>query len=141
MRFFRERGHPVTGVDRDTGGVADLGGQPDVEIVQVDLESGEPWPFESRTFEAVVVVNYLHRPLLADIVGAVGRGGVLLYETFRRGQEEFGRPRNPDFLLDAGELLEAVRGTLRVVAYEDVRLDDPPRLVQRIAAVREGRGD
>jgi SAM-dependent methyltransferase len=137
LRFFRERGHPVTGVDRDVTGVTDLGGESDVEIVEVDLECGEPWPFAGRGFEAVVVANYLYRPILSDIVGAVAPGGVLLYETFRKGQEQFGRPRNPDFLLDPGELLDAVRGALRVVAYEDLVLDDPPRAVQRIAAVRE----
>lgn len=139
-RFFLERGHPVTAVDRDTSGVADLGDDPNVEIVEEDLESGAPWPFAGPGFDGVVVTNYLWRPLLPDIVGAVAPGGVLLYETFRKGQEQFGRPQNPDFLLDDGELLDAVRGALRVVAYEDVRLDDPPRLVQRIAAVREPGG-
>jgi hypothetical protein len=84
----------------------------------------------------VVVANYLHRPLLPDLVTAVAPGGVLLYETFARGQERFGRPQRPEFLLRPGELLDAVRGALRVVAYEDVILDEPPRAVQRIAAVR-----
>ena len=136
-RFFLERGHPVTVVDRSAGGVADLAGHPSVEIVEIDLEDGSAWPFTGRAFDAVVVTNYLWRPILGDIVGAVGPGGVLLYETFRRGQEQFGRPQNPDFLLDDNELIDAVRGALRVVAYEDLVLDDPPRAVQRIAAVRD----
>jgi SAM-dependent methyltransferase len=136
-RFFRARGHPVTAVDRDAGGLGDLTGDPELEIVESDLESGAPWPFPGGAFEGVVVTNYLHRPLLPDIVGAVAAGGALLYETFARGQERFGRPENPDFLLRPGELLEAVRGTLRVVSYEDLILEDPsPRAVQRIAAVR-----
>ena len=136
-RWFLERGHRVTAVDRDTGGVSDLAGHERLEIVECDLESGAPFPLRGRTFDGVVVANYLHRPILADIVAAVADGGVLLYETFAAGQERFGRPHNPDFLLRPGELLDAVRGVLRVVAYEDLVLGDPePRAVQRIAAVR-----
>lgn len=136
-RFFRDRGHPVSAVDRDTGGVADLRDHPGVDIVEFDLEVGAPVPFRGRAFDGVVVTNYLHRPILPDIVGAVAAGGVLLYETFARGHERFGRPDRPDFLLEPGELLAAVAGRLRVVAYEDLILDDPgPKAVQRIAAVR-----
>lgn len=136
-RFFLERGHPVTVVDRDTSGVADLGENPDVEILEADLEAGEPWPFGGRAFEGVVVTNYLWRPILPDIVAAVAPGGVLLYETFARGNEQFGHPRNPDFLLEPGELLDAVRGELRVAAYEDLVVEEPAtKAVQRIAAVR-----
>jgi SAM-dependent methyltransferase len=135
-RFFLGRGHPVTVVDRDTSGVKDLHDDPGVEILEFDLEVGAPWPFPGRAFEGVVVTNYLWRPILPDIVASVAPGGVLIYETFARGQEQFGHPHNPDFLLKPGELLEAVRGELRVVAYEDLILDDPPRAVQHIAAVR-----
>lgn len=136
-RFFLERGHPVTVVDRDTSGVADLGASPNVEILEADLEAGKPWPFAGRVFEGVVVANYLWRPILADIVASVAPGGVLLYETFALGQEQFGRPRNPDFLLRPGELLDAVRGELRVAAYEDLIVEEPgTKAVQRIAAVR-----
>jgi len=135
-RWFLERGHPVTAVDRDTSPLADLTGRAELEIVEVDLEGGEAFPFGDRTFGGVVVTNYLHRPILGDLVAAVADGGALLYETFAVGQERFGRPHNPDFLLRPGELFDAVRGTLRVVAYEDLVLDDGPRAVQRIAAVR-----
>lgn len=136
-RFFRGRGHPVCAVDRDTGGVADLRADHGVEVVEFDLETGGPVPFRGRAFDGVVVANYLHRPILPDIVGAVAAGGVLLYETFARGQERFGRPARPEFLLEPGELLDAVAGRLEVFAYEDLIVDDPgPKAVQRIAAVR-----
>jgi SAM-dependent methyltransferase len=137
-RFFLKRGHPVTVIDRDTSGVADLrSDDPDVEILEFDLEAGRPWPFTGRVFDGVVVTNYLWRPILADIVASVGPGGVLLYETFARGNERFGKPSNPDFLLKPGELLDAVRGELRVAAYEDLIVEEPgPKAVQRIAAVR-----
>jgi SAM-dependent methyltransferase len=136
-RYFLGCGHRVTAVDRDTSGLADLGDEAGLELLEFDLEVGAPFPFRDRTFDGVVVTNYLHRPILPDIVAAVAAGGVLVYETFARGQERFGPPQNPDFLLRPGELLEAVRGALRVVAYEDLVLEDPgPRAVQRIAAVR-----
>jgi SAM-dependent methyltransferase len=137
-RFFLARGHPVVAVDQDLGGVADLAGRPGCELVEADLEAGAPPPFAGRTFGAVVVTNYLHRPLLPALVAAVAPGGALLYETFARGNERFGRPTNPDFLLEPAELLDAVHGELRVVAYEDVVVDSPrPAAVQRIAAVRQ----
>jgi len=95
-----------------------------------------PWPLADRTFDAVVVTNYLWRPLLPAIVATVGPGGALLYETFAVGNATVGRPANPDFLLAPGELLVAAAG-LRIVAYEDGFLADPDRFVQRLAAVRE----
>lgn len=136
-RLFRARGHPVTLVDRDLSGVRDLVGLDGVEALQADLEDGGPFPLAERGFAGVVVTNYLHRPLLPVLTAAVASGGMLLYETFAQGQERLGRPTNPDFLLKPGELLEAVRGTLTVVAYEDrtVHRPDPARL-QRICAIR-----
>jgi SAM-dependent methyltransferase len=136
-RLFRARGHPATLLDRDTDGVADLAADPDVEIVEADLEDGSAFPVSGRRFAGVVVTNYLHRPLLPALVDAVAVGGVLIYETFAAGQAAYGRPSNPAFLLDAGELLAAVRGTLTVVAYEDTLVHRPdPARVQRICAVR-----
>jgi SAM-dependent methyltransferase len=104
-------------------------------IVAGDIEAG-PWPFAGQAFDAVVVTNYLWRPLLPAITAAVAPGGVLLYETFALGNESVGKPSRPDFLLRPGELLLVARG-LRVVAYEDGFLDAPARFVQRICAVRD----
>ena len=115
-RLFLERGHPVTFVDRDAAGVADLARQTGVEIIEADLE-GAAWPLAGRSFAGVVVTNYLWRPILSRIVGLTAPGGLLLYETFAQGNEAYGRPRNPDFLLAPGELFEAVRGQLEVIAY------------------------
>jgi SAM-dependent methyltransferase len=138
-RFFLARGHAVIAVDRDVAGVADLSGTRQLQIVEADLESGTSWPFGERRFAGVVVTNYLHRPLLPRIVAAVAPGGLLIYETFAVGNERFGRPSNPDFLLRPGELLDAVHGRLRVLAYEDLELQEPrPRAVQRIAAANPG---
>ena len=102
--------------------------------MRADLEDGSPWPLGERRFGGIVVTNYLHRPLLPLLIDRLEPGGVLVYETFARGHERFGKPSNPAFLLEPGELLRAVGGTLRVVAFEDVALAD--RVVQRIVAVR-----
>ena len=86
----------------------------------------------------MVVTNYLHRPLLPALVESLERGGLLVYETFAIGNERFGKPSNPAFLLRPGELLEAVHGRLRVLAYEDLVVEEPrPAAVQRICARRE----
>jgi SAM-dependent methyltransferase len=134
VRFFAGRGCRVTGVDRDALALAALAGL--AETVAADIENG-PWPLAGRHFDAVIVTNYLWRPLMPAIVDAVGPDGVLIYETFAQGNESVGKPSNPDFLLRPGELLQAADG-LRVLAYEDGFLGDPDRFVQRIAAVRQG---
>ncbi len=134
-RFFSARGHHVVAVDRDPTHLASVDG---LEVVQADLESGSPWPLGDRTFDAIVVTNYLHRPLLPILLDRLAPGGVLLYETFARGNERLGRPSNPDFLLERGELLRVAGDRLRVVAFEDVEVGPPrPAVVQRIAAVRD----
>lgn len=140
-RFFLDRGYAVVALDLDVSGIDDLDRHPRLERIEADLEDGRPFPLAGRAFAAVVVTNYLHRPLLPALVDAVAPDGVLLYETFARGNERFGRPSNPDFLLTPGELLEAVRGRLRVLAYEDLTVADPrPAAVQRICARREKGG-
>lgn len=128
---------PVIGIDRDLSGVADLQGKSGLQLLEHDLEDGTPFPLAGRMFGGVVVINYLHRPLLPALIDAVAPGGLLIYETFAQGNERLGRPRSPDFLLLPGELLEAVRGRLEVVAYEAGEVAVPkPAVVQRIAARR-----
>jgi SAM-dependent methyltransferase len=137
-RFFLEQGRPVLAVDRDISQIADLFDHPRLEALAADLEDGRPFPLAGRYFAGVVCTNYLHRPLLPALVAAVAPGGVLLYETFTEGPERFDRPRRPEFLLRAGELLAAAAaGRLTVAAHEEVVLARPrPARVQRIAAVR-----
>lgn len=138
LRLALECGYDVIGIDRDLSGVADLQGRTGVELIAADLEDGRPFPLSGRTFSGVIVTNYLWRPILPGIVGCVAAGGVLIYETFAVGNERYGRPSNPDFLLRPGELLDAVRGRLVPVAFEHVTLSQPERIVQRIAAVGPG---
>ncbi|MEX1306281.1 MAG: hypothetical protein WD489_04540 [Rhodovibrionaceae bacterium] len=141
-RLFHELGHPVTAADRDVSRLPNL---PRLEAVETDLEDGRPFPFLEEDFAGVVVTSYLHRPILPDIVGSVGPEGLLIYETFAAGNEAFGKPGNPNFLLRPGELLEAVRGRLRVLAYEDLIVETPTSssktaaAIQRIAARNESK--
>lgn len=134
-RYFAARGHPVEAVDRDAAMLARLDGVPGVNTRCADLEGG-PWPYDEDRFAGIVVTHYLHRPLFPSLLAALAPEGVLIYETFAAGNERYGRPSNPDFLLDPGELLEAVRGRLRVIAYEDLTVLDPrPAVIQRILAI------
>lgn len=136
-RWLAARGHRVTAVDRDAGAMAALADA--AETITADIEDGA-WPLGGRSFDAVVVTNYLWRPLFPALRGALAPGAVLLYETFAAGNETVGHPRRPEFLLGHGELLSAAEG-LRIVAYEDGFLVDPERFVQRLAAVRTGDED
>ncbi len=134
-RYLADRGHPVTAIDRDLTRMTDVRG---VRAVQADLEDGSPLPFGGGTevFSGVIITNYLWRPLFPALLSALEAGGVLLIETFAHGNEAFGRPRNPEFLLGRGELLHLTAG-LSVVAYEDgiVERGGECRVMQRICAV------
>ena len=132
-RLLREHGFTVRAVDRDISRLAGLAG-PGCELRELDLETGAPWPLGDG-YDGIVVTNYLHRPLLPAIAAALASGGVLIYETFALGNERFGRPSNPDFLLRPGELLEAFV-TLTVIAFEQGEVATPnAAVIQRIAVV------
>ncbi len=141
-RWFHEQKHPLALVDRAQEAIDFIVSElppGSCEAVVADIENG-PWPFTGRAFAAVVVTNYLWRPLMPSLLQSLAPGGVLLYETFAAGNETVGKPSRPDFLLRTGELLEVCRG-LRVVAFEDGFMlgggAAGPRFVQRIAAIRE----
>jgi SAM-dependent methyltransferase len=135
-RHLAGLGYRVVAVDRDPDALAGLAGVPGVRTVHADLE-GASWPFATGEFDAVVVANYLHRPLVAALAASLAPGGVLIYETFMQGNERYGKPSNPAFLLRPYELADALRGRLEVVAFEQGRVERPkPALVQRVCAVR-----
>ena len=138
-RLFLERGHPVLAVDRDVSGLADLAGRAGLETLACDLEDGSVPAFFRRRFGAIVVTNYLYRPLLQSIMTALAPEGVVIYETFARGNERFGKPSNPAFLLEEGELLRTFQPALTVIAYENLIVETPrPAAVQRICAQAPG---
>ena len=135
-RYLCGLGHRVTALDRDREALDGLATVPGIEVVCADIESG-PWPFPAGNFDALVVTNYLHRPLFPALFGALRAGGVLIYETFARGNELHGRPANPDFLLAPGELLARVPGGFVVAAFEQGTASRPkPAVIQRLCAIR-----
>lgn len=134
-RLFARRGLEVVAVDREQQA---FGGK--VKFVKADLEDGSPWPFAGQRFAGVVVANYLHRPLMKVLEESLDEGGVLIYETFMAGNERYGRPSRPDFLLRPGELLEAF-AALTVAAFEQGTVERPKKaVVQRICALRGEAG-
>jgi SAM-dependent methyltransferase len=129
----------VVGIDRDAQALAALAGVPRVTTIAADIEAGD-WPLTGQRFDAIVVANYLHRPLFPQLLDALADDGVWLYETFAAGNEVYGRPSNPRFLLAQGELLTLVQERLTVIAFEQGSVGGGrPAVVQRIAAVGRGR--
>jgi SAM-dependent methyltransferase len=132
--LFADRGLEVIAVDREPLNV------PGVRFVRADLEDGSPWPFAGQQFAAIVVTSYLHRPLFPHLAASLAEGGVLIYETFMAGNERYGRPSNPAFLLQPGELLAAFAG-LTVIAFEQGCVESPkPAMIQRLCARRGDMG-
>jgi SAM-dependent methyltransferase len=132
-RLFLELGHPVLAVDRDLSRLGALAGHPHLKCLACDLEDGTIPSFQQRRFGGIVVTNYLYRPLLSALAAALVPGGILIYETFAQGNERFGKPSNPDFLLARGELLEVYADRLEIIAYEDVTVTEPrPAALQRL---------
>lgn len=136
MQFLAGLGHTVLGVDRNAEALktASQWG----ETLQADIENAA-WPLEGRSFKGVVVTNYLWRDLFPQILNSVAEGGVLIYETFSHGNQAFGKPSRPEFLLQQGELLPLCSG-LRIVAFEEGFMPSPDRLIQRVVAIRVPSG-
>lgn len=137
-RLAAAAGHPVLAVDRDAAALAALAGVPGVDVLCCDLE-GATWPLAGESFAGIIVTNYLWRPRFAASCELLSSGGVLIYETFMAGNEAYGKPSNPDFLLRPGELrtLAAAAG-LREIAFAEGYADDPqPAMRQAICAVRD----
>ncbi len=131
-RYFLERNFDVVAIDRDPQQI------PGVHFIQADLEDGRPWPLPDGRFEGIVVTNYLHRPLFPMLAGSLAPGGVLIYETFMLGNERFGRPSNPEFLLRPGELRETFKD-LVLNGFEEGEVTEPkPAMIQRLCATRAG---
>ena len=139
-RLLAAQGARVHAVDNDAAALAALAGADRITTQVADLEAG-PWPYADATFDAIVVVHYLHRPALGELLRVLKPDALLLYETFATGNEAYGRPSNPAFLLRENELLDVVRERLSVIAFEQGRIDgDRVAVIQRIAAVGRARG-
>jgi len=130
--YLYSLGYQVEAVDRD---VSALRAIPGIHVREADLENGS-WPYAGQRFSGIVVTNYLHRPLFPRLCEALAPGGVLIYETFMIGNERYGRPVNPDFLLRVNELLEVAEPACEVLAFEQGYTPSPkPAMVQRLCAI------
>lgn len=142
-RLLAAYGHPVLAVDHNAESLALAAGD-GITTLQLDLEADEgsasqkQWPFETNRFAGIVVTNYLHRPLWAQMISSLAIGGMLIYETFAQGNEQFGKPSNPAFLLERAELLQVAQNSgLQILAFEDGCVNLPkPAMVQRICAYK-----
>ena len=133
-RLFLERNLKVTAIDRDAQDI------PGARFIQADLEDGSPWPLPGEQFEGIVVTNYLYRPLYPTLLASLAPGGVLIYETFMLGNERFGRPSNPQFLLKPGELLAAFQG-LAIKGFEEGYSGTPKAsMIQRVCVAMGAKG-
>jgi len=132
--FFLSKSLKVVAVDREPQQI------PGARFIRADLEDGSPWPLPGERFEGIIVTNYLNRPLMRILKESLAEGGVLIYETFMLGNERFGKPSNPAFLLQPGELLEAFRD-LTIKGFEEGEVRDPkPAMIQRLCAVQAAKG-
>lgn len=133
-RHLLNLGFRVEAVDRDVSMLQPLAHAPNLVVRAADVEAG-PWPYEEHAFDGIVVTCYLHRPLFPALLTALSPGGVLIYETFMRGNEAFGRPSNPDFLLQPNELLAIAAPACATLAFEQGYAASPkPSMVQRLCA-------
>jgi len=132
--YLLDAGYDVTAVDINISSIAAYQEKVELSIVEADLEK-DRWPFSRGAFSGIVVVNYLWRPLFADIAESLTPGGILLYDTFALGNEKYGRPRNPDFLLAPGKLAEFFGVSLEIVDFFEGVVDEPsPACRQAIVA-------
>ena len=135
-RYLHALGHGVLAADKSLAGVRDLKGNSDIQLLETDLEL-EDWPFRDEQFTGIVVTNYLYRPHFPHLAKSLAPNGLLIFETFAAGNERFGRPRNPDYLLHTNELLHAFKDALEVIAFEQSNDHEPrPAVRQRICARR-----
>ncbi len=136
-RYFLNRGYRVTFLDRDVSRLADLHDHPMAKVLAFDLEARHAWPFEPGKFCAVLVVNYLYRPLFSRLYESLKTGGVLIYQTFAEGNQAYGRPANPDFLLQPDELLHQYQPIMEVTAFTQGFEPDPPSVRQSLCAIKK----
>ena len=136
-RFLTQKGFKLLLLDNDIAKAKDLQGVENIVLMEYDLEDGSTLPFPKSSFQGVVVTNYLYRPIFPQLLDLLDDGGILIYETFAVGNEKYGRPTNPDYLLKSGELISLVSSQMRIIAYEECLVRRPAKAyVQRITAAK-----
>ena len=138
--FLASLGHNVLAVDRDATKLSDISERPEITTMCEDLESGS-WPLDGWKFGGIIVTNYLYRPMLPDLMENLESGGIFIYETFAQGNQVFGKPSNPNYLLFPYELLDMLRDKLHIIGFEQGRVNSPSRaIIQRVCATSAPEG-
>ena len=136
-KFLLEKGFDVVFLDRDTSQLDWVPEPFRSQVIKHDLEAGTSWGFSSCSFDAVVVTNYLYRPIFPDLLSIIDEGGVLIYETFSKGNEIYGKPTNPNYLLEPEELIDLVRPSMRLISFkEGYSNEGKESITQKIVAVK-----
>ena len=136
-RFLTQKGFKLLLLDNDIAKAKDLQDVENIVLMEYDLEDGSTLPFPKSSFQGVVVTNYLYRPIFPQLLNLLDDGGILIYETFAVGNEKYGRPTNPDYLLKSGELISLVSPQMRIIAYEECLVRRPTKAyVQRLTAAK-----
>jgi SAM-dependent methyltransferase len=135
-RFLLDKGYSVVALDKDVSQLVDISCRKNLRKYKFDLEAGIKFPFHKQEFSGVIVTNYLYRPLFENLINSLSDGGVLIYQTFMIGNEAYGRPINPKFLLKRNELSDVFDKKLYVIAFEQGYIESPkPAVVQSICAI------
>lgn len=144
-RYLLSLGHSILAMDRDRQCLMELETSIDlcqplpIELRCIDLEQEMcVLEEENELFAGIIVTNYLYRPHLLRLFEQLEVGGVMIYETFAVGNERYGKPSNPNFLLKENELLKIAMGYhFHILAFEQLEVTLPkPAMIQRICAVR-----
>jgi len=132
--WLAKQGYRVDALDRDAKALANMEGMDNINVLNVDIEAGD-WPGSGQQYDGIIVSRYLYRPLLSRLDKMLKPDGILIYETFMIGNERYGKPSNPDFLLLPNELLETYSPLLSIIAFEQGDVELPrPAVMQRICA-------
>ena len=128
----------ILATDYNHAALRELAAQfPNVKTLHTDLENTNIWPFADHDFDVVLVTNYLFRPRLPELFRLIRNEGFLAYETFADGNGTYGRPSNPNFLLNDGELPACLPNDFEILDYFHGKIDQPrPAIIQRLAAKR-----
>jgi SAM-dependent methyltransferase len=132
--WLAKQGYQVDAIDRDAKVVSNQMGMVNINVFIIDLEASD-WPHSDQRYDGIIVSRYLYRPLLPTLAAILKPGEVLIYETFMVGNEHYGKPSNPDFLLLPNELPEIYSPLLNIIAFEQGEEKTPrPAVMQRICA-------
>lgn len=134
--WFAKYDFHVDAMDCDDQVTSNMVGINNINVIVVDVEASD-WPQSDQRYDGLVVSRYLYRPLLQTLATMLNPGGVLIYETFMVGNERYGKPSNPDFLLRPNELFEVYSPLLSIVSFEQGEEEMPrPVVMQRICAIK-----